>query len=87
MTTTATTNVQEMTKEELITQINALELKNKQKGNNIKVSVKGAISVYGLGRWPVTLYKSQMIKFLALHNEIEQFIVNNEASLTVKESK
>ena len=51
----------------------------------IKVSAKGAVSVYGLGRWPVTLYKAQWEKLLAKSDEIKSFIKANESSLAVKE--
>jgi hypothetical protein len=43
----------------------------------LKVSEKGAVSVYGLGRFPVTLYKEQWKKLLAMASEIEQFIQAN----------
>ena len=77
------TNVKEMSKEQLI----ALVTKMAQKGSNLKVSVKGAISLYGLGKWPVTLYKEQWLKVLAMADEIKAFISANEANLAVKESK
>lgn len=49
---------------------------------SLKVSEKGAVSVYGLGRWPVTLYKAQMRKLLGMAADIERFIVENEAKLS-----
>jgi hypothetical protein len=52
----------------------------------IKVSAKGAVSVYGLGRWPVTLYASQWFSLLSKSDEIQKFLVENKASLAVKES-
>jgi hypothetical protein len=52
---------------------------------SMKVSEKGAVSVYGLGRFPVTLYQEQWIKLLALADEIKSFIEENKASLKVKE--
>jgi hypothetical protein len=51
----------------------------------MKVSEKGAVSVYGLGRFPVTLYKEQWLKLLAMADEIKQFIEENRAVLKVKE--
>ena len=51
---------------------------------SIRVSQKGALSVYGLGRFPVTLYKEQWLKLLAMADEIKQFIAENEARLKVK---
>jgi hypothetical protein len=52
---------------------------------SMKVSEKGAVSVYGLGRFPVTLYQEQWIKLLALADEIKTFIEENKAALKVKE--
>jgi len=52
---------------------------------SMKVSEKGAVSVYGLGRFPVTLYQEQWQKLLALADEIKTFIEDNKASLKVKE--
>lgn len=51
---------------------------------SIKVSEKGAVSVYGLGRFPVTLYKEQWLKLLAMAEEIKKFIAENESRLKVK---
>ncbi len=51
----------------------------------MKVSEKGALSVYGMGRFPVTLYKEQWLKLLALSEEIKAFIAANEGSLKSKE--
>lgn len=42
-----------------------------------RVSAKGALSVYGLGRWPVTLYRSQWERLLGFSNEIQQFIADH----------
>jgi len=54
------------------------------RATNIKVSEKGAVSVYGLGRFPVTLYKEQWLKLLALSDDIKRFIAENESRLKVK---
>jgi hypothetical protein len=51
---------------------------------SIKVSEKGAVSVYGLGRFPVTLYKEQWLKLLSMAEDIKTFIAENEARLKVK---
>ncbi|MBI2113806.1 MAG: hypothetical protein HYT85_01790 [candidate division NC10 bacterium] len=51
---------------------------------SIKVSEKGAVSVYGLGRFPVTLYKEQWLKLLAMAEDIKKFIAENESRLKVK---
>ena len=50
----------------------------------IRVSEKGAVSVYGLGRFPVTLYKEQWLKLLGMAEEIKGFIAENESRLKVK---
>jgi hypothetical protein len=49
------------------------------------VSEKGAVSLYGIGRFPVTLYKEQWGKILGMANEIEAFIRDNEHILKTKE--
>jgi hypothetical protein len=61
-------------------------LKSSNRGKlAMKVSEKGALSVYGMGRFPVTLYKEQWLKLLAMAEEIKAFIEANEASLKSKE--
>jgi len=54
------------------------------RGMTIKVSEKGGVSVYGLGRFPVTLYKEQWLKLLDLADELRAFIAANEAGLKSK---
>jgi hypothetical protein len=51
----------------------------------LKVSEKGALSVYGLGRFPVTLYREQWEKLLGLSDEIKKFITENDSTLKKKE--
>jgi hypothetical protein len=51
----------------------------------IRVSEKGGVSVYGLGRFPVTLYKEQWLKLLDMADDIRKFIGQNEAKLKTKE--
>ncbi|MGH8218975.1 MAG: hypothetical protein ACREUT_10490 [Steroidobacteraceae bacterium] len=51
----------------------------------MKVSEKGALSVYGMGRFPVTLYKEQWLRLLAMADEIKAFIEANGESLKTKE--
>lgn len=51
----------------------------------MKVSEKGALSVYGMGRFPVTLYKEQWLKLLGMADDIKSFIEANDASLKSKE--
>jgi hypothetical protein len=50
-----------------------------------KVSEKGAVSVYGLGRFPVTLYQEQWMRLLGVSEDIKTFIKDNSAKLKVKE--
>ena len=49
-----------------------------------KVSQKGAVSLYGLGRFPVTLYKEQWNKLLSFTGEIKNFIEEHNDELSVK---
>ena len=65
---------------------NARLKKTASKGVSLKVSEKGGVSVYGLGRFPVTLYKEQWTKLLDMADDIRGFIRDNEASLKAKES-
>jgi hypothetical protein len=51
---------------------------------SLKVSAKGGVSVYGLGRFPVTLYKEQWAKLLDMADEIRAFIGEHEAALKTK---
>jgi hypothetical protein len=52
---------------------------------SLKVSEKGALSVYGLGRFPVTLYREQWEKLLGMSDQIKQFILDNDQQLKKKE--
>jgi hypothetical protein len=52
---------------------------------SLKVSEKGALSVYGLGRFPVTLYREQWEKLLGMSEEIRRFIQENDQTLKKKE--
>jgi hypothetical protein len=54
-------------------------------GLSLKVSEKGAVSLYGMGRFPVTLYKEQWLRILASAPEIEAFIRENDSKLKTKE--
>ena len=51
----------------------------------MKVSEKGALSVYGMGRFPVTLYKEQWLRLLAMAEDIKAFIEANNHNLKSKE--
>jgi hypothetical protein len=52
---------------------------------SLRVSEKGALSVYGLGRFPVTLYREQWEKLLDIADEIRSFIRENDGALKKKE--
>jgi len=61
-------------------------LKSRPKGvASLRVSEKGGVSVYGLGRFPVTLYKEQWLKLLDMADEIRRFIEENAGRLKTKE--
>jgi hypothetical protein len=80
-----------MSDEELRAELERLKKENealKSRGNkpvSLKVSEKGGVSVYGLGRFPVTLYKEQWLKLLDLADELRAFIRENEQRLKSKE--
>jgi hypothetical protein len=59
-------------------------LKKGAPGVRMKISEKGAVSIYGMGRFPVTLYKEQWLKLLDMSAEIRAFIAANEAQLKTK---
>lgn len=79
--------------EDMKTELERLRAENealKNKKNNrgtlsMKVSEKGALSVYGMGRFPVTLYKEQWLKLLSISEEIKKFIQENDSALKTKE--
>ena len=64
---------------------NAALKKGAARGMSLKVSEKGGLSVYGLGRFPVTLYKEQWKKLLDMADEIRQFLTTHDAELKSKE--
>jgi hypothetical protein len=64
----------------------ALKAKKPERGTlSMKVSEKGALSIYGMGRFPVTLYKEQWLKLLGIADEIKAFIKENDSRLKAKE--
>lgn len=81
----------EPTREEMAAMIAALKAENdkltkaKTLTGGIKVSEKGAVSVYGLGRFPVTLYKEQWLRLFTMTDAIKAFIVANDKLLKAKE--
>ena len=76
-----------MADEELKSEIERLRAENEalkkssSKGLSMRVSEKGAVSVYGLGRFPVTLYKEQWLRVLDMADDIKEFIRQNDAQL------
>jgi len=63
------------------------QIEQKKPGQlRLKVSEKGALSVYGLGRFPVTLYKEQWMRLLDYSDQIRSFIKDNDQSLKAKQS-
>src|SRR5260370_38292705 len=79
-----------MTDEDLKAELERLKAENErlktQRGRSVslKVSEKGGVSVYGLGRVPVTLYKEQWTKLLAMTDQIRAFIKEHDAELKTK---
>lgn len=79
------------TEEELRAELEKLQAENEAlksrgaKGISMKVSEKGAVSIYGMGRFPVTLYMEQWLKLLDMADDIRAFIKDNEAKLKKKE--
>ena len=63
---------------------NAALKKGAATGITMKVSEKGAVSIYGMGRFPVTLYKEQWLKLLDMSDDIRKFIAANEGQLKTK---
>ena len=80
-----------MSDEELKAELDRLRSENaalkKGASSNIrmKVSENGAVSIYGMGRLPVTLYKEQWLKLLGIADDIRAFIAANEAQLKAKD--
>lgn len=82
-------NAKSMTAEEMQLKIKQLEAqlasqKNSAPSLSLKVSAKGAVSMYGLGRFPVTLYSAQWAKLIAVIPQLEKFIHDNQDKLAVK---
>ena len=62
-------------------------LKRPERGKlSLRVSEKGALSVYGMGRFPVTLYKEQWLRLLGIAEEIKSFIAANAERLKTKDA-
>ena len=72
-----------MSDEDLRAELERLK-RTQSRGVSLKVSEKGGVSVYGLGRFPVTLYKEQWTKLLAMVDEIRDFIKEHDSELKAK---
>jgi hypothetical protein len=79
------------TEQEMLAELERLraeneKLKKPSRGQmSLKVSEKGALSVYGLGRFPVTLYREQWEKLLGMSDDIRTFIQDHDTELKKKE--
>ena len=82
--------IEGMTDDDLKAELERLRAENERlkgqrtRGVSLKVSEKGGVSVYGLGRFPVTLYKEQWAKLLDMADDIRAFIKENESKLKTK---
>ncbi len=78
------------TQDDLLQRLAQLEAENERlkvgsrKGISMKVSEKGGLSVYGLGRFPITLYPEQWTRLLGMADDIRAFIKENESKLKTK---
>ena len=78
----------EPTKEEWLGKIGELEEKaeGRKKGAlEFRVGEKGGVSVYGLGRFPVTLYYEQWVRLLDMAKDLREFLEENKSKLKLKE--
>ena len=79
-----------MTEEDLKAEIERLKAENERLKRqpsrvlSMKVSQKGALSIYGLGRFPVTLYRQQWTRLLDAADDIRTFLQENDALLSSK---
>lgn len=80
-----------MSDDDLKAELERLRVENERlkarqtRGVSLKVSEKGGVSVYGLGRFPVTLYKEQWKRLLDMADDIRAFIAENNARLKAKD--
>ena len=75
----------EPTYEELKARVAELEKQKTLGGLQFRVGDKGGVSVYGLGRFPVTLYYEQWVRLLDAAQELRDFLETNKAKLKLKE--
>ncbi len=79
-----------MSDDELKAELERLRAENAQlktrssRAVSLKISEKGGLSVYGLGRFPVTLYKEQWAKLLGMADEIRDFLREHDSQLKTK---
>jgi len=79
-----------MSDDDLKAEVARLKAENEQlktqrgRAVSLKVSEKGGVSVYGLGRFPVTLYKEQWTKLLSMADEIRAFLKEPDSELKAK---
>ena len=78
------TDTSTMTREQLIALVTTMQATPARR-LTLKVSEKGAVSLYDMGRFPVTLYKEQWLKILDMADTIRAFIAANDAKLKAKE--
>lgn len=76
----------------ILAELNALKAENealkvKKASGSIKISEKGAVSVYGLGRFPVTLYRSQWLQLIAMVDTIKAFFETHKVQLDAIDEK
>ena len=80
-----------MSDEDLKAELERLKAENEQlksrtgRAISLKVSEKGGLSIYGMGRFPITLYKEQWAKLLEMSDEIRAFMKENDAKLKAKQ--
>lgn len=80
-----------MSDEEMRAELERLKAENAALKNTatkrvyLKVSEKGGASLYGLGRFPITLYQEQWVRILDMADEIRAFLRDNKAALKAKE--
>ena len=82
----ATIDLASKSKDELLAIIEAMS-KASQSRLTLKVSEKGALSLYGMGQWPVTLYKSQWLRLIDYIPEVQAFISTHTDVLKDKPAK
>lgn len=80
-----------MTDEEMKAELERLKAENETlkarsgRAISMKVSEKGGLSIYGMGRFPITLYKEQWTKLLEMADEIRAFMKENDGKLKAKQ--